>query len=80
MILHPQPARESDTRGSPCPGPFLEAVRLVRESKVGEVVSVISSDARDAAAMPVWAERAGHTFLGIEPIDGGWRWLVRKGR
>ena len=36
--------RVVDARGSFCPGPLMELIRSIRESQVGDVIAVYSSD------------------------------------
>ena len=36
--------RTVDARGSFCPGPLMELIRAIRESQVGDVIAVRSSD------------------------------------
>jgi TusA-related sulfurtransferase len=69
---------ESDARGSFCPGPLMELIRLVRLAQVGDVVAVISSDLGSKKDIPVWVAKAGQEFLGAEPIGGATRFICRK--
>ncbi|MCB2224489.1 MAG: sulfurtransferase TusA family protein [Actinobacteria bacterium] len=72
-------AREVDTRGSHCPGPLFEAIRLVRECLVGETVAVVTADAAGGAGISAWAHRARQP-LAIEEFDGGRRYLITRVR
>lgn len=72
--------REKDARGSFCPGPLLELIRLVRESAVGDVLAVISSDEGSKKDIPAWIAKARHEFLGTEEVEGSTRFLCRKAR
>ena len=40
----PTANRTVDARGSFCPGPLMELIRAIRESQVGDVIAVLSSD------------------------------------
>ncbi|MEW6277187.1 MAG: sulfurtransferase TusA family protein [Candidatus Eremiobacterota bacterium] len=71
---------EKDARGSFCPGPLLELIRLVREAQVGDVLAVLSSDEGSKRDIPAWIAKAGHEFLGAEPVEGATRFVVRKAR
>jgi TusA-related sulfurtransferase len=71
-------SKESDMRGSYCPGPLMELIRLVKLAQVGEVVSVISNDLGSQKDIPVWVAKAGQEFLGAEPIGGATRFICRK--
>ena len=72
--------RESDARGSFCPGPLMELIRLVKTSQVGDVVAVISSDEGSKKDIPAWIAKAQQEFLGTEPGPGATRFIVRKVR
>ncbi|HEY3247200.1 MAG TPA: sulfurtransferase TusA family protein [bacterium] len=72
--------RTIDARGSYCPGPLMELIRAIRESRVGETVEVLSSDSGSRRDIPKWCQKAGHQFLGIIDETGFARLVVRKGR
>lgn len=72
--------RQRDARGSFCPGPLLELVRLVREAQVGEVLAVISSDEGSRKDIPAWIAKAKHEFLASEEFEGATRFVCRKAR
>jgi TusA-related sulfurtransferase len=62
--------RTVDARGSYCPGPLMELIRAVRESTVGDVIAVLSSDSGSRLDIPKWVEKAGHRLVGLETRDG----------
>ena len=70
--------KESDARGSFCPGPLMELIRLVRGAQVGDVLAVISSDEGSKKDIPAWIEKAKQEFLGMEEIEGATRFVCRK--
>lgn len=59
-----------DARGSFCPGPLMELIRAIRESSVGDVIAVRSSDRGSRIDIPKWVEKAGHKLVGIDATDG----------
>lgn len=71
-------AKESDARGSFCPGPLMELIRMVKGGTVGEVYAILSSDEGSKKDIPAWATKAGHEFVGSEPFEGATRFLIRK--
>lgn len=71
-------ARESDARGSFCPGPLMELIRMVKGGTIGEVYAILSSDEGSKKDVPAWINKAGHEYLGSEPFEGATRFLVRK--
>lgn len=70
--------REVDARGSFCPGPLMELIRLVRAAPEGSVLSVLSSDPGSAKDIPAWTAKAGYDFLGAYAMEGATRFVVRK--
>lgn len=70
--------KESDARGSFCPGPLMELIRIVRKAQVGDVLAVISSDEGSKKDIPAWLEKAKQEFLGMEEIEGATRFVCRK--
>ncbi len=68
--LRGTPTRVIDARGSFCPGPLMELIRAIRESEVGAMICVRSSDRGSRIDIPKWIDKAGHRLVGIEPGDG----------
>ena len=81
-MIETQPAitRTVDARGSFCPGPLMELIRAIRESQVGEVLAVLSSDKGSKIDIPKWIEKAGHRLIAVENIEGYDRIVVEKAR
>jgi TusA-related sulfurtransferase len=72
--------RVVDARGSYCPGPLMELIRAIRESSVGDVISVYSSDSGSRIDIPRWIEKAGHRLVALEARDGYDEIVVEKAR
>ncbi len=70
--------KESDARGSFCPGPLMELIRQVKAAQVGDVIAVISSDEGSKKDIPAWIAKAKQEFLGMEPVEGATRFICRK--
>ena len=70
--------RVIDARGSYCPGPLMELIRVIRESAVGDVLAVYSSDAGSKTDIPKWVEKAGHRLVALEPHEGYDEIVVEK--
>jgi TusA-related sulfurtransferase len=81
-IVTPGPAvtRTIDARGSYCPGPLMELIRAIRESTVGDVLAVLSTDKGSKVDIPKWVEKAGHRLIALEAQDGFDRIVVEKAR
>jgi TusA-related sulfurtransferase len=72
------PTRVIDARGSFCPGPLMELIRAIRESEVGAVITVRSSDRGSRIDIPKWVEKAGHRLVGIDSSEGYDEIIVEK--
>lgn len=70
--------REVDARGSFCPGPLMELIRMVRAAPVGSVLAVLSSDPGSAKDIPAWIQKAGYDYLGAYAREGYTRFVIRK--
>jgi tRNA 2-thiouridine synthesizing protein A len=81
-VLEATPAitRTVDARGSYCPGPLMELIRAIRESAVGDVIAVLSSDKGSKTDIPKWIEKAGHRLVSLDSLDGHDRIVVEKAR
>jgi tRNA 2-thiouridine synthesizing protein A len=72
--------RVVDARGSFCPGPLMELIRAIRESQVGDVISVYSSDSGSKTDIPKWVEKAGHRLIDVTAREGYDEIIVEKRR
>ncbi|MEO8272609.1 MAG: sulfurtransferase TusA family protein [Chloroflexota bacterium] len=72
--------RTVDARGSFCPGPLMELIRAIRESQVGDVIAVLSSDKGSKMDIPKWIEKAGHKLVTLETREGYDEIVVQKAR
>ena len=72
--------RSIDARGSFCPGPLMELIRGIRESAVGDVLEVYSTDSGSRTDIPKWVEKAGHGLIAVETRDGYDAIVVEKRR
>jgi len=74
----PPVARLVDARGSYCPGPLMELIRAIRESTLGTMIAVRSTDKGSRTDIPKWVEKAGHRLVRIDSIDGYDEIVVEK--
>jgi TusA-related sulfurtransferase len=72
--------RTIDARGSFCPGPLMELIRGIRDSQVGDVLEVRSTDKGSRTDIPLWVEKAGHRLVSIDSRDGYDEIVVQKAR
>ena len=81
MLATPQTiTRTVDARGSFCPGPLMELIRAIRETQVGDVIAVLSSDKGSKIDIPKWIEKAGHRLIDLQTHDGYDEIVVEKRR
>ena len=72
--------RSIDARGMPCPGPLMSLIGAIRESQVGDVIAVLSSDEGSKTDIPAWVAKAGHELVETVPEDDAMRFVVKKAR
>ena len=72
--------RTIDARGSFCPGPLMELIRGIRESAVGDVLQVYSTDSGSRIDIPKWVDKAGHGLVAVEPRESYDAIIVEKRR
>jgi TusA-related sulfurtransferase len=48
----------------------MELIRGMKESEVGDVLAVLSTDKGSKTDIPKWVEKAGHTLVGVFTRDG----------
>ena len=70
--------RTVDARGSFCPGPLMELIRAIRESQVGDMIAVYSSDKGSRTDIPKWVEKARHRLVSVENREGYDEIVVEK--
>ena len=69
-----------DARSSFCPGPLMELIRAIKESEVGTVIEVLSSDEGSTIDIPAWVEKAKQQLIGVFEKEGYWSIVVKKVR
>ena len=81
-MIETQPVvtRTVDARGSYCPGPLMELIRAIRESQVGDLIAVRSTDSGSKVDIPKWIEKAGHRLVEVATRDGYDEIVVEKAR
>ncbi|HET7029571.1 MAG TPA: sulfurtransferase TusA family protein [Candidatus Limnocylindrales bacterium] len=67
-----------DARGSFCPGPLMELIRVIRESEPGQVIVLYSSDTGSRVDIPKWVAKASHRLIGVTARDGYDEIVVEK--
>ena len=77
-LVAPSATRTVDARGSFCPGPLMELIRVIRESQPGQVIAVYSSDSGSKTDIPKWVAKAGHRLIDVARRDGYDEIIVEK--
>ncbi len=67
-----------DARGSWCPGPLMELVRVIKEEPVGTEFELLSSDEGSRRDVPMWLEKAKHQLIEVRAESGYDRYVIRK--
>jgi tRNA 2-thiouridine synthesizing protein A len=80
QLIAPPITRTIDARGSYCPGPLMELIRGIRESSVGDVIAVRSTDKGSKIDIPKWVEKAGHRLVALEAREGYDEIVIEKAR
>jgi tRNA 2-thiouridine synthesizing protein A len=78
MLTAPPATRVVDARGSFCPGPLMELIRVIRESQPGQVIAVYSSDSGSKTDIPKWVAKAGHRLVELARREGYDEIVVEK--
>lgn len=69
-----------DARGMPCPGPLMSLIGSIRQSEVGALIEVLSSDEGSLSDIPAWVAKAGQELVEVVPEEGFTRFVIRKAR
>jgi tRNA 2-thiouridine synthesizing protein A len=69
-----------DARGMACPGPLMSLIGAIRQSQVGALLEVWSTDQGSATDIPAWVAKARQELVEVTAEDGYTRFCVRKAR
>lgn len=67
-----------DALGKRCPIPVIELAKVIGDVPVGGTVRVLSDDEAARLDIPAWCEMRGQEYLGEEPADHGFAYVVRR--
>ncbi|GAB4351995.1 MAG: hypothetical protein Kow006_16350 [Gammaproteobacteria bacterium] len=68
-----------DMRGTACPGPIIEARRLLEGMDDGEVLKLVSNCRGIPSDIESWTKNTSHELLGqVEDADGTYHFFIRK--
>lgn len=71
-------AKVVDARGTPCPGPLLEAKKAIGTVSIAETIEIWSGDPSTKNDLPKWAAKVGHEFLGAIEAEGYDRMFITR--
>ncbi len=75
-----KPTKVIDARGSFCPGPLMELIKAYKQGKVGDVISVYSTDNGTKKDAPEWIKKSGNELIGIFDRSGYFEIVMRKSK
>jgi TusA-related sulfurtransferase len=58
--------------------PIAFMARNIKKMEVGQILEIRADDEGAHADVPAWCEQTGNEFLGKEPVNGYFRYLVKK--
>lgn len=68
-----------DLRGLNCPLPVLKTQKRMRDMSVGDELWVETNDPLAVIDIPNFVRERGHTLITSEAVEGGHRFLLKKG-
>ncbi|MDH3366003.1 MAG: sulfurtransferase TusA family protein [Thermoplasmata archaeon] len=75
----PRPTKSLDCLGLYCPEPVFRTREEISKVPTGHVLEVLADDPASDSDIRSWAKHAGHEVILVEQIDGGLRFLIRRG-
>ena len=67
-----------DSIGQMCPMPIAFMAKNVKKLEPGQILEIQADDEGAHADIPAWCEQTGNKFLGEEPVNGYFRYFVKK--
>jgi cysteine desulfurase len=67
-----------DTLGKRCPLPVIELAKAIGQVEIGGTVTVLSDDEVAELDIRAWCHLRGQEYVGEEPADQGWAYVVRR--
>ncbi len=75
-----KPDKVVDARGAFCPGPLMELIKAYKQAKVGDVISVYSTDSGTKKDAPAWIKKSGNELIGVYDRDGYVEIVMKKSK
>lgn len=74
------PAEIYDLKGLTCPLPVLRTRKRLAGLAPGDKLMIETSDPLAVIDIPAFCAEAGHRLVGDEPVGGGHRFLIERGK
>ena len=68
-----------DARGMQCPMPLLKAKQALNKAQVGEMITVLATDAGSWKDFHAFARQSTHELLSASETNGEYTYQIRKG-
>jgi TusA-related sulfurtransferase len=66
-----------DARGSFCPGPITELIKVYRKAQPGDEIELLATDPAAKSDVRAWAQKSGNEVVSIEDRGDHFAILVR---
>ena len=73
-----KPDKIVDARGSFCPGPLMEMIKAYKQAKIGDVISVYSTDSGTKKDATAWINKSGNQLIGVFDRNGYYEIEMKK--
>ncbi|MCL5882086.1 MAG: sulfurtransferase TusA family protein [Candidatus Thermoplasmatota archaeon] len=73
-----KPDKVVDARGSFCPGPLMEMIKAYKQAKIGDVISVYSTDSGTKKDATAWINKSGNQLIGVFDRNGYYEIEMKK--
>lgn len=67
-----------DLRGLNCPLPVLKTRKRLQSMRIGDLLTVETTDPLAALDMPAFCQEDGHRLVESVAVDGGHRFVIEK--
>jgi TusA-related sulfurtransferase len=68
-----------DIRGVSCPGPIVEARKILGSMQTSQILKLVSSCPASRDEVKIWTETTGYQLLGTQEIEPGvWDFYIQK--
>jgi tRNA 2-thiouridine synthesizing protein A len=68
-----------DLRGLNCPMPVLKTRKRLSEMKLGEILTIETTDSLAVIDIPHFCQENGHLLISSEKVQGGHRFTIERG-